>query len=75
MGGRLRGAIPKGPSGGQTKSGASRSRSLGCKGLLVGEHVPDRFGQAAGAVDLCDFHAALAPEALLGGLVAVAVDG
>jgi hypothetical protein len=27
MGGRLRGAVPKGPSGGQTKSGASRSGS------------------------------------------------
>ena len=38
------GAIPKGPSGGQRKTGASRSGSVWVEGLLVGEHVPDRFG-------------------------------
>jgi len=64
------GAIPKGPSGGQTSCGASRSRS-GCKGLIVGEHVPDRLGELAGDVDLGDPGAALAPEALLVALVAL----
>src|SRR4051794_5769942 len=64
------GAIPKGPSGGQTKSGASRSRS---EGLVVGEHVPDRGGEPAGDVDLRDLRSALAAEAALGVLVAVAV--
>jgi len=58
----LGGAIPKGPSGGQTKSGASRSGSLWGEGLLGGEHVPDRFGQPAGDVDLGDLRAvAFAP--------------
>lgn len=43
------GAIPKGPSGGQTKRGASGS-SLRVEGLAGGEYVPDRFGQFAGDV-------------------------
>ena len=60
----LGGAIPKGPSSGQTKSGASRSRS-GCEGLVVHEHVPDRLGELPGDVDLGDSRAALAPEAFL----------
>jgi hypothetical protein len=70
----LGGAIPKGPSGDQTKSGASRSRS-GCEGLIVGEHVPDRLGELSGDVDLGDPGAALAPEAFLVALVALAVGG
>src|ERR1039457_1048591 len=66
------GAIPKGPSGGQTKSGASRS---GSKGLVVGEHVPDRLGELSGDVDLRDFGAALLAEAALVSLVALGVGG
>src|SRR5512132_3069325 len=57
------GSSPKGPSGGQTRSGASRG---GGEGLLVGEHVPDRFGELAGDVDLGDLGAALAAQAALG---------
>jgi hypothetical protein len=41
----------------------------------LGEHVPDRLGEAAGEVDLGDLRAALAPQAALGGQVAVAVVG
>jgi hypothetical protein len=48
------GAIPKGPSRGQTKRGACRSERL-----VAGQHVPDRLGQAAGDVDLGDPGAAL----------------
>jgi hypothetical protein len=70
MGGRLRGAIPKGPSGGQAKSGASCS---GSEGLVGGEHVPDGGGQSAGDVDLGDLGAALATKSALGVLVAVAI--
>ena len=74
IGGRLRGRNPKGPSGGQTKSGASRS-GLGVEGLVGGEHVPDRFGQLSGEVDLGDAGAALFAQALFVALVALAVGG
>ena len=37
------------------------------------EHVPDRFGESAGEVDLGDFGAALLADACFGLLVAVAV--
>jgi hypothetical protein len=43
--------------------------------LVAGEHVPDRFGQLAGQVDLGDLGSALAAEAFLGALIALAVDG
>src|SRR5881396_1229833 len=59
----------KGPSGGQGVRGTCRG-----EGLVAGEHVPDRFGEAAGEVDLGDFGAALFAEPLFGVLVAVAVE-
>src|SRR4051812_31412147 len=69
MGGsRSGGASPKGPSRGQTKSGACRS-----EGLVASEHVPDGFGEPAGDVDLGDLGAALLAEPALGVLVAVSV--
>jgi hypothetical protein len=43
------------------------------KGLVGGEHVPDRFGEFAGDVDLRDLRAAVFAEALFGALVALAV--
>jgi hypothetical protein len=43
------------------------------EGLFAGQHVPDRFGEAAGDVDLGDRRAALLAEAALGALVALAV--
>src|SRR5215212_8756985 len=78
LGGRTRchwrpapgGSSPLGPSGGQTKSGASRG---GSERLVVGEHVPDCFGEFSGDVDLCDLGAALTAEAALVALVALAV--
>src|SRR5438067_11183382 len=70
----LGGAIPNGPSGGQTRRGASRGRSR-CEGLIVGEHVPDRLGELSGDVDLGDLGTALAPEAFLVALVALAIGG
>ena len=42
--------------------------------MVAGEHLPDRFGQGSGELDLGDFGAALAAHALLGGLVALAVE-
>src|SRR6266540_5177321 len=33
------------------------------EGLVAGEHVPDRFGEPAGEIDLCDFGAALFADA------------
>src|SRR5436305_9993784 len=66
-------AIPKGRSGRQTKSGASRSGRV--EGFVVGEHVPDRPGQAAGDLDLRDLGAALSTEPLFGALVALCVGG
>ena len=64
------GSSPKGPSGGQTKRGASRG---GGEGLVVGEHVPDRFGELSGDVDLSDLGATLAAQAALVALVALAI--
>src|SRR3954453_24160801 len=52
------------------KRGSCRS-----EGLVVGEHVPDRFGESAGEVDLGDLGSALAAEAALGVLVAPGVVG
>jgi hypothetical protein len=43
--------------------------------LVAGEHVPDRFGEAAGEVDLGDLGAALFADVRFGLLVAVAVGG
>src|SRR4051794_9923307 len=69
--GRPAGAqVQRGPSGGQTKSGASR---CGGEGLVSDEHVPDRFGELSGDVDLGDLGAALAPESTLVALIALAV--
>src|SRR3954466_11548655 len=45
----------------------------GAKGLVAGEHVPDRFGEVAGEVDLGDLGAALAADAALGVLLALGV--
>jgi hypothetical protein len=42
--------------------------------LVAGEHVPDRFGESAGEVDLGDLGAALFADAGFGALVAVALD-
>jgi hypothetical protein len=42
--------------------------------LFAGEHVPDRFGEPAGEVDLSDLGAALFADARLRLLVALAVD-
>jgi hypothetical protein len=53
------------PSGGQTKTGACPT-----EGLVAREHVPGRFGELAGEVDLGDLGAALAAEAALGVSVA-----
>jgi hypothetical protein len=67
MGGSRSGsASPKGPSRGQTKSGACRS-----EGLVAGEHVPDGFGEPPRDVDLGDLGAALLAESALGLLVAL----
>src|SRR6266550_7314120 len=56
---------------------AARRKGGTCRseGLVVGEHVPDRLGQSASEVDLGDLGAALAAQAALGVLVAVAVVG
>src|SRR6266511_5705992 len=62
-------ASPYGPSGGQGVGGACRS-----EGLVASEHVPDRFGEAAGEVDLGDLGAALFADARFRLLVAVAID-
>jgi hypothetical protein len=43
--------------------------------FAAGEHVPDRFGEAAGEVDLGDLGAALLADARLRLLVALAVGG
>src|SRR6266567_3428603 len=61
---------PKGPSSGQGVGGA-----FGSEGLVAAEHVPDRFGESAGEVDLGDLGAALFADADFRVLVAVAVDG
>ena len=54
---------------GQGRRGACRS-----EGLVAGEHVPDRLGQAAGDVDLGDLGTALLAQPALGLLVALAVE-
>src|SRR6266540_3125348 len=66
----LAGASPKGRSGRQTKSGASWS-----EGLVSGQHVPDRVGEAAGDIDLGDLGPALLAEPPLVSLVALRVGG
>jgi hypothetical protein len=43
--------------------------------LISGEHVPDRFGESAGEVDLGNFGAALFADSGLCALVAVTVGG
>ena len=43
--------------------------------MVAGEHVPDRFGEAAGEIDLGDLGAALFADPRFGVLVAVAVGG
>jgi hypothetical protein len=55
---------------------AARGSGGACRGegLVAGERVPDRFGEAAGEVDLGDLGAALCAEPLFGVLVAVAVE-
>ena len=50
------------------RRGACRS-----EGLITGEHVPDRFGDLAGDVDLGDLRAALFAEPPLVAFVAVTV--
>src|SRR5918996_4772874 len=69
IGVRSGGASPYGPSGGQGVGGA-----FGSEGLVAGEHVPDRFRESAGEVDLGDLGAALFADAGFGLLVALAVD-
>jgi hypothetical protein len=64
----LSGASPKGRSGRQTKSGASRSELL-----IASEHVPDRLSEPAGDLDLGDLGAALLPQPALGALVALRI--
>ena len=54
---------------GQREGGAFRS-----EGLVAGEHVPDRLGEGAGELDLGDLGAALTADALLGLLVALAIE-
>jgi hypothetical protein len=56
-------------SGSQTANGACRG-----EGFLTREHVPDRLAETAREVDLSDLGAALATEAALGLLVALAVE-
>src|SRR5829696_5275438 len=70
MGGCSGGAIPKRAVRRLDETGACRS-----EGLVAGEHVPDRFGELSGEVDLGDLGAALAAQALLGALIALGVDG
>ena len=61
----LAGAVLKGRSGRQTKSGASGSELL-----VSSKHVPDRVGEPTGDVDLGDLRPALLAEPLLRALVA-----
>ena len=71
MGGSFRWRNSKGSrQAARRKGGACRS-----EGLVAGEHVPDRFGELAGKVDLSDLGAALTAEAALGALITLAVDG
>ena len=70
MGARSGSASPSGRSGGQAVGGACRS-----EGLVAAGHVPDRFGESAGEVDLGDLGAPLFANPCFGLLVAVAIDG
>src|SRR3954454_5688974 len=70
MGVFVRWRISKRTVGRSRQNGACRSEGLG-----AGEHVPDRYGEPAGDIDLGDFGAALAAKAFLGALVAVVVGG
>jgi hypothetical protein len=54
---------------GQIGRGACRS-----EGLITGEHVPDRLGEAAGDVDLGDLGAALPAKPGLRALVPLSID-
>ena len=56
---------------------AARGSVCACRseGLVAGEHVPDRFGESAGEVDLGDLGATLFADARFRLLVAVAVGG
>jgi hypothetical protein len=60
----------RGPSCGHGGCGACRGERA-----VVGEHLPDGLGEAAGEVDLGDLGAALLAEAELRSFVAVAVGG
>src|SRR5438874_6171730 len=62
--------LRKGRLCGQSRRGACRS-----KGLVAGEHVPDRLGELAGELDLRDLRTTLVTETLLGALVALLVEG
>jgi hypothetical protein len=59
-----------GSSGDQKRSGACRG-----EGFVLGEDVPDGFGELAGEVDPGDLRAALPAEASLHPLVSFAVAG
>jgi hypothetical protein len=70
MGGSLRRRISK-----VSHQAARRKRaSAQGEGLIAGEHVPDRFGELSGEVDLGDLGAALATEAFFNRLVALGVE-
>ena len=43
--------------------------------MVAGEHVPDRFGEPAGEVDLGDLGAALLADPRLRPLIALAIGG
>jgi len=64
--------LKKGLSGSQGENGACRSEGL--KGLVAGQHVPDRLGQLSGELDLGDLGAALAAQPTLSALVALLVE-
>ena len=70
MGGCRRPNSIRGSSSDQTHSGACRS-----EGFVLGEDVPDGFGELAGDVDPGDLRTTLATEATLGPLVALPVVG
>src|SRR6266542_4365579 len=57
----------------RTVSGQGVGGAFGSEGLSAGEHVPDRFGEAAGEVDLRDLGAALLADARFRVCVALAV--
>ena len=58
----------KGSSSDQGDSGACRG-----EGFVLGEDVPDGFGELASDVDASDLRASLAAEPVLGPLVAVPI--